>query len=144
MRFLPLVAFLVLAGCSAATDVLPTLPGAPATPSGPTIDVSGTYDTTWGTMTLRQDAEGNLTGSYSGEEGAIEGTVSGNVLTGYWIEPQANNTCSSTRNGSPHWGRIEFTFPSRQSFEGGYTDCANPMYNGGRFMGSEWVGTRTN
>ncbi len=144
MRLLLLITVLALAGCSAAEQAmnadLDSRTPSRSADGPPTVDVTGTWDTRWGTMTLRQSDDGQVTGTYD-DGGTIEGAVSGAVLTGYWTEPYANNTCDTRRAGTPHWGRVEFRF-RRDDFEGGYTDCSNPMYSEGRNMGAEWNGRR--
>lgn len=45
----------------------------------------GTWDTNWGDMKLQQSGD-VVTGSYTWDEGHIQGTVSGNKLIGTWSE----------------------------------------------------------
>ena len=46
---------------------------------------AGNWDSNWGDMVLYQSG-GRVWGQYTHDDGRIEGTVSGNVLTGTWSE----------------------------------------------------------
>lgn len=50
-----------------------------------TYSWTGEWETSWGDMTLNQNGT-KVTGTYTFDSGKIEGTVSGNVLTGTWSE----------------------------------------------------------
>jgi hypothetical protein len=58
-------------------------------------DFSGTYDTAYGPMTLTRTGN-TVRGNYGPEEvedsNTIEGTVTGNVLTGRWRQPDSRGT----------------------------------------------------
>ena len=72
---------------------------------------SGTWETSYGTMTLTQSGN-SVDGNYTHDEGHISGTVSGSVLTGRWDE-------APTRTGPSDAGPIQFTLaPDGQSFTG--------------------------
>lgn len=134
MRLLVFAAALALAGCSAATDAIGSLPGAPASgppSSAPTIDVTGTWEgPEWGPMRLTQDETGAVTGTLADYDyrTTISGTVSGNRFTGTWVAPDGNYACDTALRGSVHHGRIEFEFAG-DTFQGRYSDCtAAPNY----------------
>jgi hypothetical protein len=62
------------------------------TPSGQVavsaINVSGSYTSNWGQVTLRQNGK-RITGSYSNtQHGTLEGTLEGNVFRYTWHENQ--------------------------------------------------------
>lgn len=95
-------------------------------PEKTTIDVSGKWDTTWGDMILIQTGK-NVSGSYTWDNGKIEGVLNGNIMTGTWSE-------EPTYNPPRDAGKIEFTF-NHNTFLGkwGYGD--EPL-------SGAWVGTR--
>ena len=74
MRILPIV-FLGGFATAAHAQVAPAA----------SIDVSGTYASTWGAMTLQQDGT-HVTGTYAYHDGRIDGTVDGNTLQFSWQE----------------------------------------------------------
>ena len=49
------------------------------------VDVSGTYSSTWGAMTLQQSGT-HVTGTYAYHDGRIDGTLDGNTLRFAWTE----------------------------------------------------------
>jgi hypothetical protein len=55
------------------------------TPQAGTGQLSGTWKTSFGLMTLTQDGS-HVTGSYPHDSGKIQGTLEGNVLRGSWSE----------------------------------------------------------
>ena len=72
---------------------------------------SGTWDTTYGSMTLVQSGS-SVDGTYAHDDGHITGTVSGDVLSGRWDE-------APTRAGPNDAGPIQFTLaPDGTSFTG--------------------------
>lgn len=89
---------------------------------------SGQWKTNYGTMTLRQDDNGNVTGQYNngGTIGDINGSVSGSVLTGTWTE-----------NGAG--GNLKFTITDGGgSFKGSWNRTSGKGEPGG-----VWNGTKT-
>jgi hypothetical protein len=82
-QFVGSLAVLALAGF---TNVIPSISAAPST------GFTGKWKTNYGTMTLRQDDSGNVTGQYNngGTIGDINGSVSSGVLTGTWTENGAD------------------------------------------------------
>lgn len=96
---------------------------------------TGTWRTNWGgegsgsaTMTLVQVGD-RVTGTYTSQDGRIEGTVVGNRLTGRWME--------CTDREEPEAGGIIFTLaPDGRSFSGtwGYGADSTP---------NTWEGTRS-
>lgn len=58
-------------------------------------------------MTLT--ASGNrVSGTYTQDNGAITGTVTGARFDGYWIEDGSGRRCDTARDGRHHWGRLVF------------------------------------
>ncbi|MEZ5345083.1 MAG: tetratricopeptide repeat protein [Pyrinomonadaceae bacterium] len=109
--------------------------GGDSAPAGPSINVSGNWKhSSSGTLTLRQTGN-QVTGTYPGDNGRIVGTVSGNVVTGYWIENNSGVKCSTKRDGSYHWGRIRWEF-SGDKFSGKWFYCEKTT------DGTAWTGTR--
>ena len=83
------VPFLVSAGFAATAHAQVAAPVAPVAPAAPIVqqpvDVSGTYASTWGAMTLRQDGA-HVTGTYAYHGGRIDGTLDGDTLRFTWTE----------------------------------------------------------
>ncbi len=96
-------------------------------PEEVTIDVSGMWYTNWGEMMLTQ-TDNNVSGTYTWDDGKIEGVLNGNVLTGTWSE-------KPTYSPPGDAGVIEFIF-NGNSFTGtwGYGD--EPL-------SGLWEGTRS-
>jgi uncharacterized Zn-binding protein involved in type VI secretion len=89
----------------------------------------GSWDTTFGTMTLTQSGN-RVTGTYTWDDGKITGTVDGNTLTGTWSDGKTG----AAPNGS---GDIVFTMAADgKSFTGIYK-------YGSTGSGYTWNGTRT-
>ncbi|BAW95206.1 hypothetical protein NIES970_01080 [[Synechococcus] sp. NIES-970] len=109
------------------------------TPSGEMTgsNFDGTWDTTWGQMTL--STQGNTTaGSYGNGESTISGIVTGDTFTGYWVETAAARSCDTQKNGSSYWGGLSFRLVDGGSrFEGSWSYCDDPVSDGG-----DWTGTR--
>ncbi|MFV1962500.1 MAG: hypothetical protein ACC658_11810 [Acidimicrobiia bacterium] len=69
------------------------------------------------------------------ETGRLVGTIRGSIIEGYWVEAGSSEKCSTSKDGSYHWGRIVATLEaSGRRFNGkwGYCD-ENPT--------REWTGT---
>ncbi len=67
----------------------------------PQISVAGVYDTDFNELTLQQNGS-SVTGNYKHANGRIEGTLSGNTMTGWWYQSNAK-------------GRFTFVFNSNLS-----------------------------
>jgi hypothetical protein len=95
--------------------------------------ITGIWNSTEGTITFKQ-AGSNVSATYTQDNGVIEGNISKDVLTGYWIEDGSLVRCNTSRNGRYHWGKIRFVFAS-SSFKGvwGYCD-SEPR--------TRWIGKR--
>lgn len=106
-----------------------TGPGTPAPPG-----VSGLWRTNQGNATLVQ-AGAAVTGRYDMDNGEIIGTMSGNVLEGFWIEDASGTRCQAPKNGRYFWGWIRWTF-SDDAFTGEYGWCDR------RDEKASWTGTR--
>jgi hypothetical protein len=84
--------------------------------------IAGVWKSSEGTITFQQ-AKSNVLASYTQDNGVIQGSMSGNVLMGYWIEDGSDRRCNTPRSGRYYWGRIRFVF-NGSSFAGlwGYCD----------------------
>jgi hypothetical protein len=99
-------------------------------------NVSGTWDTTFKDWNAQQNGN-KVSGSYDYNEGRVSGTLSGNTLTGYWVEKETVVLCSTARDGSRNWGKIVFNFRQDGSgFSGRFGSCDSSNLPGG------WSGTR--
>ncbi len=104
--------------------------------SGRFAALGGVWQTTYGAMRFSTTVEGVVRAPYATSGGRVIGTFDGTRLTGIWVEDSAARACSATRDGSVHWGRVEFLFnEALNAFEGrwGYCDD-NPR--------SAWAGER--
>ncbi|WP_326523354.1 hypothetical protein [Sphingomonas sp.] len=95
------------------------------------------YSTTSGMMTVsRWDATG-FAAQYGDRNSRLEGTVSGNTVTGYWMQDSSNQSCPTVRGGTRHWGRFTFNFThDGNKFDGKWDWCGTTAGD------SEWNGTR--
>ncbi|OQA74206.1 MAG: hypothetical protein BWY31_04797 [Lentisphaerae bacterium ADurb.Bin242] len=98
------------------------------------ISVSGSWKTNNGDIQLWQTGN-QVTGAYQPQEhGEINGTLSGNTMSGFWIEDMSNTKCPYAKNGRYYWGKLRFVFDgSRFNGQWGYCD-AEPNQS--------WTGTR--
>lgn len=95
--------------------------------------IAGVWESTEGTITFKQSGS-NISATYTQDNGAIEGSISNNILTGYWIEDGSARRCSASRNGSYHWGKIRFVFEG-SAFRGSWGYCDDEP-------GNSWTGNR--
>ena len=71
-----------------------------------------TIGLTSGVLTLKRTGR-DVEGRYPEDNGEVIGTMTGNTLTGYWIEDASARRCSSSVKGRYYWGGL------RADFEGG-------------------------
>jgi hypothetical protein len=83
--------------------------------------VAGLWDTDFATVTFRQDGA-VIHGTYTLDEGRLEGTLEGDVMSGYWGEANSDRACAAERLGTKYWGRFRFTF-SADTFTGQWGHC---------------------
>jgi len=92
---LALCVFLIAPAAHARREV--TIPSAAEGPSQPPAAklmfkggspciCGGTWQTNWGEMILSQTSEYKVVGTYTHDQGKIEGTISGNSFSGRWSE----------------------------------------------------------
>ena len=104
----------------------------------PTTAPTGVWDTSYGEMTFSSLENGRVTATYKGENGQLDGTMRGRVLTGYWTEPSSARDCGTSRNGTPYWGRFSYTFNATMTaFDGGWSYCDGEPSTSG-----DWTGTK--
>lgn len=88
---------------------------------------AGTWNTDYGQMTLSM-SNSQTSGTYTTDNGRIQGSVSGQTLNGYWIEDGSARKCSTAKQGSFHWGRIQYTLGSNgRKFNGQWSYCDDPI-----------------
>ncbi len=98
------------------------------------FDVSGTYSSSEGAITLQQNGD-RVVGRYTNDNGELTGLMFGNIFEGFWIEDSSERRCATPKNGRYHWGRATFTFDGK-GFNGGWGHCDEKPI---RF----WTGTRS-
>lgn len=83
------------------------------TGSSQVVSIAGTWDTTFGHMIIKQSGN-KVTGTYTHDNGKIEGTLNGNILIGKWSEAPSYS--------SPYdAGDFKFVFSKDfKSFTGSY------------------------
>lgn len=72
----------------------------------------GVYNTTYGMMRFDQTGT-SVKAAYTVEDGKIpDGVLDFRTrkLVGHWIEPSSAKNCGVSRNGTPYWGKLVFTF----------------------------------
>ncbi len=72
--------------------------------------IGGVWSTSEGKMTFPDVSSGSVRAPYTYDQGRIIGSIAGHVLTGYWVEAGSSQKCKYQKDGSYHWGRVEFTF----------------------------------
>jgi hypothetical protein len=95
---------------------------------------TGNWDTTEGAMRLTQVGPAIVRGTYTQDNGRIDGTMQGGILTGFWAEDGSDRQCATTRLNSRYWGRVRWTF-ARDRFTGTWGYCDDPPTR-------PWNGTR--
>ncbi|MGE3549931.1 MAG: hypothetical protein AB7I29_08555, partial [Geobacter sp.] len=98
------------------------------------VTVTGTYNSTEGAMTLRQQGD-RITGSYGNDNGELTGVLYDRTMDGFWIEDSSARRCSTAKNGRYYWGRISIEFTD-SGFSGQWGYCNDALT-------SAWNGTRT-
>ncbi|MEO1060265.1 MAG: hypothetical protein AAFZ07_02520 [Actinomycetota bacterium] len=111
-----------------ATTSAPTtsVPPAPTTeaPAPPAFDVSGTWESSFGQLTLTLDGS-TLRGVavLDGWTAIYEGELVGDVVTGTWYPEVAGIPCDEERFGTSSWGTFEWRFDGPTSFTGTEGNC---------------------
>ncbi|MFA5181282.1 MAG: hypothetical protein WC405_08155 [Syntrophales bacterium] len=103
-------------------------------PSHRDINIEGLWKTSEGDVRFWQTGN-QVTGSYNPKEhGELTGALSGNIMSGFWIEDVSGQKCSYPKNGRYYWGKFRHVFDgNRFSGKWGYCD-AEP--------GTAWTGSR--
>lgn len=87
--------------------------------------IGGVYETDFGQLTLERFDRLGVAGRYDGnasdrsDSGTFEGTMiladhqtdGHDRVEGYWYAQTAAQACSTERNGTRYWGRMQFNFP---------------------------------
>ncbi|HBV97151.1 MAG TPA: hypothetical protein DEF36_08900 [Desulfotomaculum sp.] len=89
----------------------------------PAADWAGNWETNFGTMSLTQSGTG-VNGSYAYQSGSINGTVTGNMLTGTWAETDDRGTFTFTLSADG------------KSFSGSWKETSPDPNQGGGWDGS--------
>jgi len=51
------------------------------------------------------------------------------IINGYWSETHSNKACSTQKNNSQYWGKLELTFTSKKTIVGRWGYCNEPAEN---------------
>jgi hypothetical protein len=99
---------------------------------GQDVCVAGKWKTnTAGPMYLsyRGTSTTSVKGNYTSTgAGKIDGTMTNNVLDGYWTNKVSAKRCTYTRNGSYYWGKVTLNFQETR-FSGKWGYCTDtPKY----------------
>ena len=116
----------------------PSTAGWPPVPTAVPVDVTDTWDTNWGAMTLRQEADGRVTGTYNSGASRIDARNDANTLSGFWIQASSTRECDRSRAGSRYWGRIQFVLVERDRWVGKYGYCDDVV----DASADDWTATR--
>jgi hypothetical protein len=91
------------------------------------VTFAGSWNTDFGKMTLNV-SNGQTSGTYTSDNGRVQGSVSGQILDGYWIENNSSRKCSTAKQDSFYWGRIKYTLePNGKNFKGQWSYCEDPI-----------------
>lgn len=105
--------------------------------------VAGRWSSDFGTLKIWSNHQANeLTGVYINTktdqmDGLINGTLDGDLLSGYWIQQKSQRRCAEQKFETFFWGRLEFSFDSGDAFSGrwGYCDdMVQRQWNGRKGM----------
>ncbi len=102
------------------------------------FNVSGTYNSTEGALTLNQSGD-RVSGRYSNDNGELIGLMFNQVLEGFWIGDKAGQRCDTPKHGRYYWGRVVFNFSSN-GFSGSWGYCnevPSRSWNGSRGSGRQ-------
>jgi hypothetical protein len=105
-----------------------------ATGSAFALDIRGMWQSSEGTLILRQAGGQNYEGMYDQDSGRITGSFDGHTLQGFWMEDSSQVRCSSPMNGTYYWGQVELGFGDG-IFAGRWDYC-------GQGGGRGWTGNR--
>jgi hypothetical protein len=108
-------------------------PAVPAAPPQPSLYLAGQWNSSEGPLAVRQQGP-SVFANYPTDHGELTGTLSGNVLDGYWIEDASGQRCAQPMNGRFYWGRIRFVFDGDR-FTGQWGYCQEPPTR-------SWTGSR--
>jgi len=103
--------------------------------AGPKIkNIAGNWTSSeGGSMTISQNGS-DIRGTYSMKEGIIIGKLSGNTISGHWIQNSSGQRCSTLRSNSYYWGPMKLVFAD-DSYSGKWGYCDGPQNN-------PWTGQR--
>jgi hypothetical protein len=105
--------------------------------------VAGRWSSDFGTLKSWSNHQANeLTGVYINTktdqlDGLINGTLDGDLLSGYWIQQTSQRRCAEQTFETLFWGRLELSFDSDDAFSGrwGYCDdMVQRQWNGSKLI----------
>ena len=112
--------------------------------SNPSVGrVAGRWSSDFGTLKIWSNNQANeLTGVYINTktdqmDGLINGTLDGDLLSGYWIQQTSQRRCAEQKFETYFWGRLEFSFDSDDVFSGRWGYCEGMVQR--RWNGSKLI-----
>ena len=106
-------------------------------------NVAGRWSSEFGTLKIWSNHQAKeLIGVYINTktdqlDGLINGTLDGDLLSGYWIQQTSQRRCAEQTFETLFWGRLELSFDSDDAFSGrwGYCDdMVQRQWNGSKLM----------
>jgi len=86
--------------------------------------IGGLWSSNFGDIRFPNISGGSLRAPYTNAGGRIIGGLNGRRLTGIWVQNTSPKRCNPARDGSYHWGRMEFTFNQKlNEFNGIWGYC---------------------
>lgn len=70
-------------------------------------------------------------------DGLINGTLDGNLLSGYWIQQTSQRRCAEQTFETLFWGRLELSFDSDDAFSGRWGYCDDMVQR--QWNGRKWI-----
>ena len=106
-------------------------------------NVAGRWSSDFGTLKSWSNHQANeLTGVYINTktdqlDGLINGTLDGDLLSGYWIQQTSQRRCTEQTFETLFWGRLELSFDSDDAFSGRWGYCDDMVQR--QWNGRKWI-----
>tara|TARA_B100001939_G_scaffold43933_1_gene33935 strand:- start:280 stop:648 length:369 start_codon:yes stop_codon:yes gene_type:complete len=106
-------------------------------------NVAGRWSSDFGTLKSWSNHQANeLIGVYINTktdqlDGLINGTLDGDLLSGYWIQQTSQRRCAEQTFETLFWGRLELSFDSDDAFSGRWGYCDDMVQR--QWNGRKWI-----